>query len=125
MVVSLRKDINFIQFLVERKEKIASIIFSFSRVFSPPKVLFPKVVNSFSSKRWFLRIYHASLLKTLWEKEKLLVMSNFSFFHCVFYPFGGFQPFSSNMKLSHGNSFSFEESEFCRVEKGLKPFIVW
>ena len=25
-----------------------------------------------------------SLLKTLWEKEKLLVMSNFSFFHRVF-----------------------------------------
>ena len=29
-----------------------------------------------------------SLLKTLWEKEKLLVRSNFSFFHGVFYPFG-------------------------------------
>ena len=23
-------------------------------------------------------------LKTLWEKEKLLVLSNFSFFHCIF-----------------------------------------
>ena len=29
-----------------------------------------------------------SLLKTLWEKEKLLVKSNFSFSHIVFYPFG-------------------------------------
>ena len=29
-----------------------------------------------------------SLLKTLWEKEKLLVMSNFSFSHSVFYPVG-------------------------------------
>ena len=29
-----------------------------------------------------------SLLKTLWEKEKLLLTSNFSFFHSVFYPFG-------------------------------------
>ena len=26
-----------------------------------------------------------SLLKTLWEKEKLLIMSNFSFSHSVFY----------------------------------------
>ena len=26
--------------------------------------------------------------KTLWEKEKLLVTSNFSFSHSVFYPFG-------------------------------------
>ena len=25
--------------------------------------------------------------KTLWEKEKLLVMSNFSFTHSVFHPF--------------------------------------
>ena len=28
------------------------------------------------------------VLKTLWEKEKLLVMSNFSFSINVFYPFG-------------------------------------
>ena len=28
----------------------------------------------------------AGLLKTLWEKEKLLVKSNFSFSHSVFYP---------------------------------------
>ena len=28
-----------------------------------------------------------SLLKTLWEKEKLLVTSNFSFSNSVFYPF--------------------------------------
>ena len=27
-------------------------------------------------------------LKTLWEKEKLLVISNFSFYHSVFYHFG-------------------------------------
>ena len=29
--------------------------------------------------------YVYKLLKTLWEKEKLLVMSNFSFSHSVFY----------------------------------------
>ena len=28
------------------------------------------------------------VLKTLWEKEKLLVMSNFSFSHSIFYSFG-------------------------------------
>ena len=32
--------------------------------------------------------WETSLLKTLWEKEKLLVMSNFSFSHSVFYLFG-------------------------------------
>ena len=37
-----------------------------------------------------LFIQHGStrLLKTLWEKVKLLVTSNFSFSHSVFYPFG-------------------------------------
>ena len=39
---------------------------------------------------WFLRVCRTSLKKkkTLWEKEKLLVSSNFSFSHIVFYPFG-------------------------------------
>ena len=44
--------------------------------------------NGFPSKPLFVCVYSTNLLKTLWEKEKLLVMSNFSFSHCVFYPFG-------------------------------------
>ena len=40
------------------------------------------------NKAWFSRVYSTSLLKTLWEKEKLLVSSNFSFTHSVFCPFG-------------------------------------
>ena len=43
--------------------------------------------NTFPNKPWFLLVCSTSLLKTLWEKEKLLVMSNFSFYHSVFYPF--------------------------------------
>ena len=35
----------------------------------------------------FLRVCSIKLLKTLWEKEKLLVTSNFSFTHSVFYLF--------------------------------------
>ena len=45
-------------------------------------------LNPFPNKPWFLRVWSARLLKTPWEKEKLLVTSNFSFFHSVFYPFG-------------------------------------
>ena len=45
------------------------------------------LLNSFPNKPWFLRVCSWSLLKTLWEKEKLLKMSNFSFSHRVFYPF--------------------------------------
>ena len=44
-------------------------------------------VNPFPNKPWFLRVSSTSLLKTLREKEKLLVTSNFSFSHSVFYPF--------------------------------------
>ena len=44
-------------------------------------------INPFPNKPWFLRVCRTSLLKTLWEKEKLLVTSNFSFSHSVFYPF--------------------------------------
>ena len=30
------------------------------------------LVNPFPNKPWFLRVYSTRLLKTLWEKEKLL-----------------------------------------------------
>ena len=46
------------------------------------------LLNAFPNKPWFLRVCSTTLLKTLWEKEKLLIMSNFSFSHSVFYPFG-------------------------------------
>ena len=42
--------------------------------------------NPFAYKPWFLRVSNTSLLKTLWEKEKLLVTSKFSFSHGIFYP---------------------------------------
>ena len=38
----------------------------------------------FPNKPWFLRVYSTSILKPLWEKQKLLVTSNFSFLHSVF-----------------------------------------
>ena len=43
--------------------------------------------NPFQNKPWFLRVCSTCLLKTMREKEKLLIMSNFSFSHIVFYPF--------------------------------------
>ena len=50
--------------------------------------MFAKFFNPFPNKPWFLRVCCKSLLKTLWEKKKLLVTSNFFFSHSVFYPFG-------------------------------------
>ena len=45
-------------------------------------------VNPFPHNDTFWRPRETSLLKTLLEKEKLLITSNFSFSHSVFYPFG-------------------------------------
>ena len=49
------------------------------------KPFFLRVINPFPNKPWFLRVYGLSLLKTLWEKEKMLVTSILSFSHSVFY----------------------------------------
>ena len=55
-----------------------------------PDISYPlqTLFNPFPNKPWFLRVCNPSVLKTQWEKEKLLVTSNFSFFHSVFYPLG-------------------------------------
>ena len=58
------------------------------------------------------------VLKTLREKKKLLVTSNFSFSHSVSIRMDNVLPFSSNLKLSSANSFSLEESKFRRLGKG-------
>ena len=47
------------------------------------------VLTLSQNKPWFLRVCRTSYLKTLQEKKKLLVTSNLSFSHSVFYQFGG------------------------------------
>ena len=56
-------------------------------------------LNPFPKKPLFSRVFSTSLLKTMWEKEKLLVTSNFSFSHSLFYPFG--DPSRNFIKLSN------------------------
>ena len=68
--------------------------------------------NSFPNNPWFSCVCSLSLLKTLCEKEKLLIMSNFSFSHRVFY---NFLPFSSNLKYVVWKPF---DSKLCRLGKG-------
>ena len=55
--------------------------------------------NLFRNKPISLRVYTTSLLKILWEKEKLHVTSNFSFYHRVFSPFGELSVISINFKI--------------------------
>ena len=52
-------------------------------------------VNPFPNKPWFLLVCSASLLKTLWEKEKLLVFST---------RLENFLVFSPSLKLSSAMS---------------------
>ena len=59
-----------------------------TRMKKKPRVTYEDSFNSFPNKPWFLRLCITSLVKTLLEKEKLLIMSNFSFSRSVFYPFG-------------------------------------
>ena len=72
-------------------------------------------VNPFPNDLWFLRVGSASLLKTLWEKEKLLVTSNFSFSHSVFYLFGELSAIFFKYEIVVWKNI---------VWKGLK-FIIW
>ena len=60
--------------------------------FYMPNILIhrPQISLTVFQRNPFLRVCSASLLKTLWEKEKLLVTSNFTFSHGVFFPFGEF-----------------------------------
>ena len=69
-------------------------------------------LTGFPKQARFLRVYSTSLLKSLWGKEKLLVMSNFSFSHSVFYPFGDLSAFFIKLKIVVSSS----------VLRGLEQF---
>ena len=70
-------------------------------------------INPFQHNDTFICPWKTSLLKTLWEKEKLLVRSTMFSTRL-----DNFLPFLSNLKLSSANSFSLEESKICRVVMG-------
>ena len=78
--------------------------------------MFENKINPFPNKPWFLHVCSTSLLKTLWEKEKLLVTSNFSFSNSVFYPFGELSAILIKFKNCHLQTLS--------VWKRLK-FVIW
>ena len=78
------------------------------------------LVNSFPNKHWFLCVGSTSLLKTLWEKEKLLVTSNFSFSHSVFYPFGEFSAILIKLEIVVFKLFQFGRVQNLSFGKGLR-----
>ena len=46
------------------------------------------MVNPFPNKSWFSIVCCISLIKTMWEREKVLVMNNFYISESVLYPSG-------------------------------------
>ena len=75
--------------------------------------------NPFPNKPWFLRVCCESLLKTLWEKEKLLLMSNFSFSHSVFYLYGKLSAIFAQFEIVICKFFQFGRVKKLSFGKGL------
>ena len=87
---------------------------------------FAVLYNPFTNRPSFLRVCSTRLLKTRWEKEKLLITSDFSFSPRHFLPFfENFSAFSPNLKLSSVKSFDFGESKNCHLGKGLQICLLW
>ena len=63
---------------------------------------------------------NTSLLKTLWEKEKLLVTSNFSLSHSVFYPFGELSPIFIEFEIVVCKLFQFGSFLILSFGKGFR-----
>ena len=76
------------------------------------------IFYAFTKQALVLNVCNTSLLKTRWEKEKLLIMSNFSFSLSISFHLDHFLQFTSNLKLLSADSFSLEESKICHLRKG-------
>ena len=81
------------------------------------------MVNPFPNKPfWVLRVCSTSLLKTMLEKEKLLVMSNFSFFHSLFYLFREFSVLAIKFEIVVSKLLQLGRAYNLSFGKGLKRF---
>ena len=68
--------------------------------------------NPFPNKPWSLRVCSTGLLKTLREMEKLLMTSNFSFSHSVFYQFEELSAIFIKFEIAVCQSFQFGSLKF-------------
>ena len=77
-------------------------------------------INPFPNKPWFIRVCRTSLLKTLWEKEKLLISNNFSFSHSLLYPFGELSAIFIKFEIVVCKLFQFGRVSNLSFGKGLR-----
>ena len=66
-------------------------------------------INPFPKKLWFLCVCSSSLLKTLWEKEKLFIPSNSPFPKVLSTLLENFPPYSIEFKIVICKPFLFEK----------------
>ena len=108
------------------------IISVYDRMFStPPKQIFQilsdinfvicKCFNPFPNKPLFLDVCSTSLLQTMWEKEKSLMTSNFSFSHNVFQPFRALSTIYITSKIVVCNFLKFGRVYISLFGKRLSP----
>ena len=69
-------------------------------------------------------VYITSLLKTLWEKEKLLVMSNFSFSYSVLYQFEELSAIFIKFEIVICKLFQFVQSRNLSFVKELTLYLL-
>ena len=80
--------------------------------------------NPFPNKPWFLHVCCTSLLKTLWEKEKLFIKSNFSFSCSVFHLFGKLSAIFIKFKIVICQHFELGRVQTLSFGKGLRLFLI-
>ena len=76
--------------------------------------------NPFPNKPLFIPVCSICILKTLWEKEKLLVTSNFSLSHSVFYTYGKLPAIFIKSKIVVCKLFQFGSVCILSFRKGLR-----
>ena len=90
-----------------------------SDLFIPLSVFWSILTGSRTSPCFFY-LSAVSLLKTLLEKEKLPVTSNFFLSNSVFYPLWKLSATFIEFRISYAKSFGFEVSKILWFGKGLK-----
>ena len=83
----------------------------------PPFTIFlhTLILNPFPNKPLFFTCLQNKSFRPMWEKEKLLVMSNFSFSHSVFYLFGELSAIIIEFRIVICKLFQF----------GSLKFVIW
>ena len=96
--------------IVEIEKKSAS----YNNLF---KVFSSKFLSNFPNKPMFLHDCSRSLLRTLWKKEKLFIVSNFSFSRRVFHFFRELSTIFIEFIIVSANLLSLEANKVCCLGK--------